>query len=68
MKPILIIILTLLTILALSMVINAQPSLPTGPSQAPIDGGLGVLAAAGGTYALKKLRDRKRESEQQNEL
>lgn len=34
----------------------AQPMLPTAPSQAPIDGGLGLLAAAGGAYAYKKLK------------
>jgi hypothetical protein len=32
------------------------PGLPSAPSQAPIDGGLGLLAAAGGAYAWKKLR------------
>ncbi|MEQ9264146.1 MAG: hypothetical protein RLN81_02930 [Balneolaceae bacterium] len=37
----------------------AQPGLPGDPAQAPIDGGLGLLAAAGGIYALKKLRERK---------
>jgi len=37
--------------------------LPSGPSQTPIDGGLGLLAAAGGGYALKKLRDRKKAQE-----
>lgn len=31
-----------------------------GPSQAPIDGGLALLAAAGGGYAIKKLRDKKK--------
>ncbi|RNC83400.1 MAG: hypothetical protein ED557_09710 [Balneola sp.] len=36
----------------------AQPGLPGAPDQAPIDGGLGLLAAAGGAYALKKLRDK----------
>ena len=35
------------------------PALPGIPSQAPIDGGLGLLAAAGGAYAWKKLRARK---------
>jgi hypothetical protein len=40
--------------------INAQPpGLPGAPEQAPIDGGLGILAVAGGAYALKKLRQRK---------
>jgi len=38
----------------------AQPGLPSAPSQAPIDGGLGLLAAAGGAYALKKINDRKK--------
>jgi len=41
--------------------IIAQPGLPGDPPQAPIDGGLGLLAAAGGAYALKKLRERKAE-------
>ena len=44
----------------------AQPGLPTNPSQVPIDGGLGLLAAAGGAYAIKKLRD-KRKSEEASE-
>lgn len=34
------------------------PGLPGDPDQAPIDGGLGILAALGGTYAIKKLRER----------
>lgn len=38
----------------------AQPGLPSDPAQAPIDGGLLLLAAAGGAYALKKLRDKNR--------
>jgi hypothetical protein len=38
--------------------VMAQPGLPTTPSQAPIDGGLSLLAIAGGTYAYKKLRDK----------
>ncbi len=37
----------------------AQPGLPSAPDQAPIDGGLGLLAAAGGAYAWKKLRAKK---------
>ncbi len=32
------------------------PALPGAPTQAPIDGGLALLAAAGGAYAWKKLR------------
>ena len=38
--------------------VKSQPSFPTNPNQAPIDGGLGLLAAAGGAYAYKKLRNR----------
>ncbi len=43
----------------------AQPGLPSDPAQAPIDGGLGLLAAAGGAYAYKKLKGKK---EQDNDL
>ena len=32
------------------------PSLPGMPDQAPIDGGLGLLAAGGAAYAWRKLR------------
>lgn len=39
----------------------AQPSLPTDPIQAPINGGLIFLATGGMAYALKKLKDRKTE-------
>lgn len=39
----------------------AQPGLPGDPAQAPIDGGLGLLAAAGGAYAYKKLKSHKKE-------
>jgi len=34
---------------------------PGKPQQTPIDGGLALLAAVGGAYAIKKLRDRKSE-------
>ena len=36
------------------------PAFPDNPDQVPIDGGLGLLAAAGGAYALNKLRQKKR--------
>ena len=36
------------------------PIFPDNPDQVPIDGGLGLLAAAGGAYALNKLRQKKR--------
>jgi hypothetical protein len=59
------IITVLLVIAALILVIPelvfSQPPPPPGkPAQAPIDGGLGILAAAGGAYAIKKLRDRQK--------
>ncbi|MBC8346655.1 MAG: hypothetical protein ISR89_08660 [Candidatus Marinimicrobia bacterium] len=38
----------------------AQPTFPNEPNQAPI-GGIGVLAAAGGALALKKLWKKKKE-------
>ncbi|TNE73106.1 hypothetical protein EP331_05405 [bacterium] len=42
------------------LLVSAQPPpLLDGPSQAPIDGGLGLLLAGGGAYALKKLRKQK---------
>jgi hypothetical protein len=48
-------------ILILPDLASAQPPPPPGkPTQTPIDGGLGLLAAAGGAYAVKKLRDKKK--------
>ena len=48
-------------ILILPDLASAQPPPPPSkPTQAPIDGGLGLLAAAGGAYAIKKLRDKKK--------
>jgi hypothetical protein len=38
--------------------IAQPPGLPGAPSQAPIDGGLGLLAAGGAAYAWKKLRNK----------
>jgi hypothetical protein len=34
----------------------APPTPPGGPAQTPIDGGLGLLLAAGGAYAVRRLR------------
>ena len=54
----------LMTIMIAAMeVVMSQPSLPSNPPQAPIDGGLGLLGAAGGVYAYKKLKDRKNQEE-----
>lgn len=61
MKPTILILLAILIVLVASTVIHAQPEILSNPDQAPIDGGLGLLAAAGGTYAWKKLRDMKKE-------
>lgn len=48
-------------VLILPDLASAQPPPPPSkPTQTPIDGGLGLLAAAGGAYAVKKLRDRKK--------
>lgn len=57
MKSVLILFFAFALILIATTVILAQPpGLPDAPSQAPIDGGLGLLAATGGAYAWKKLR------------
>ena len=45
-----------LFVLPLITVVIAQPDFPGAPSQAPI-GGLGLLVAAGGALAIKKLID-----------
>ncbi|XWN37698.1 MAG: hypothetical protein ROO71_01995 [Balneola sp.] len=58
MKTLLIILYTLIIILIATAVVFSQPGLPGDPAQAPIDGGLGLLAAAGGAYAYKKLKSR----------
>ena len=57
MKPLLSLLAILVVILVLPDALFAQPpGLPDAPSQAPIDGGLGLLAAGGAAYAWKKLR------------
>ena len=63
MKKLTIVLLVLLVIAAAVLFLpdlaSAQPPPPPSkPTQTPIDGGLGLLAAAGGAYAVKKLRDR----------
>lgn len=50
-----------IAVLAITGDVMAQPpGLPSAPDQAPIDGGLGLLAAAGGAYALNKIRKSKK--------
>ena len=63
MKYLLLLIITLVIILMATAIVTAQPGLPGDPSQAPIDGGLGLLAAAGGAYAYKKLRGKNKEDD-----
>jgi hypothetical protein len=36
------------------------PILPSAPEQAPIDGGLSLLAVAGGAYAWNRLKKREK--------
>jgi hypothetical protein len=56
------ILLTTIFILASQTAIlcaQLPPMLPGNPSQAPIDGGLSLVALAGGAYAYRKLRHKK---------
>ena len=62
MKTLIYIAVTVLFVLLISAVVIAQPGLPGGHGgieQVPIDSGLGLLAAAGAGYAIKKLRNRR---------
>ena len=60
MKNLLITLITTVFLLLATAVVFAQPpGLPSAPSQAPIDGGLSLLAVTGGAYAIKKLRDKR---------
>lgn len=59
--PLTIALLTLAMLLLTGDMLFAQPSLPMGPSQAPIDGGLSLVAAGGAAYAWKKLKRRKQD-------
>lgn len=68
MKTTFLLLLTLTILLLASAVVLAQPGLPSAPTQAPIDGGLSLLAAAGGAYAIKKLRDKKRGEEEELDI
>jgi len=53
------IITTSILVLTGMLPLLSQPSLPSDPSQAPIDGGLIWLLLGGGAYAIKKLYNRK---------
>jgi hypothetical protein len=55
-------LLSVLLILGIGTSTSAQTGFPGGgspPVEAPIDGGLSLLAAAGGAYAFKRLKDKK---------
>jgi hypothetical protein len=59
MKKLIYILVGVLAIVLISPEIGlSQPGLPSAPDQAPL-GGLGLLAAVGGAYAWKKLRNTK---------
>ena len=61
-------ILNIAVIVALGTgVMYGQPTLPSNPPQAPIDGGLGLLAAAGGAYAYKKLKEKRNQEEESSD-
>ena len=63
MKTRILFTLTTYVLVATELLMAQPPGLPTNPSQVPIDGGLGLLAAAGGAYAIKKLRDKRKSEE-----
>lgn len=73
-------ILTITALLSLPYSMHAQPldpnqggATPTDPPPpdgdpgAPIDGGLGILLAAGAAYGVKKYRDGRKEKEEEKE-
>lgn len=58
------VIATCFIVVVLASAASAQPpGFPKAADQAPIDGGLSLLAAAGGAYAVKKLRDKQENDE-----
>lgn len=48
-----------LTLGATAVVAQPPPPPPPAPASVPLDGGLGMLALAGGAYAAKRLRNRR---------
>ena len=50
---------TLFFVLSTQIVLAQPPGMPSAPDQAPIDGGLLVLAGGGAAYAIKKLKKTK---------
>ncbi len=60
MKNILLKTILLTSVLVLTAQIAFAQAGPGAPPATPIDGGLGLLLAAGGAYGLKKLRDKRK--------
>lgn len=61
-------ILLFATEFGMGQVLPGLPGFPDEPPEAPIDGGLSLLAAAGGAYAIKKLRDKKKGEEENMDM
>lgn len=57
--PVILILVAMISLAFIPELVLGQPGLPGNPSQAPIDGGLGLLAAGGAAYAIKKIRENK---------
>lgn len=51
---------TVAILVVVSHVAHAQPAPPANPAAVPIDGGLGLLLAAGAGLGLKKAWDQKK--------
>lgn len=63
MKYLSVLFLFLIVMVSISEAQPPPPALPSGPDQAPIDGGLSLLALGGGAYALNKLRNRNKKAD-----
>ncbi len=58
-----VILLMIVGLLLSPSVSDAQPNEPTGEVDAPIDGGVSLLVAAGVGYGIKKYRDSKKKKD-----
>ena len=59
-KKTIISIIALFIIMLLPMLVSAQDGVPADPENAPIDGGLSLLVAAGVGYGAKKLKEKRK--------
>jgi hypothetical protein len=57
----------LLTICFLISVLPLLAQAPTPPQDAPIDGGLSLLIAGGVGYGVKKIRDKRKKHQEEQE-